>query len=248
MSDDASKTLGGGVRAFLGTGGFLLMMFGGYFIYEHNNLRFGVPMIVGGLPLFILPWAWDRFMARFQASSVPKKLEYLHYEDSELGGAIRDMATYSAWAKWFASQSLAVDNHKPCGASVMMFTASSIVHAALMNGKLVARGRPSGAIEYEKIPTEAWRLIAIHMRPHRASLWHGVVIPCSGVDNQRIAKFLDYDSIVVNSREFESIWRKRDLRYDRFRRKLLKKAKKVGADPEDIKYLNGEMAFRDDRP
>jgi hypothetical protein len=63
MSDDASKTLGGGVRAWLGTSGFLLMMFGGYFIYEHNNLYVGIPMIAGGLPLFILPWAWDRFMA-----------------------------------------------------------------------------------------------------------------------------------------------------------------------------------------
>ena len=73
MSDDASKTLGGGVRAFLGTAGFLLMMFGGYHIYEHNNLRLGIPMVAGGLPLFILPWAWDRLTARFRSSSAPKK-------------------------------------------------------------------------------------------------------------------------------------------------------------------------------
>jgi hypothetical protein len=248
MSDDASKTLGGAVRAWLGTCGFLLMMFGGYFIYEHGNLYVGIPMLAGGLPLFVLPWAWDRVIARFRADPLPKKLKYLHYEDSEIGGAIRDMASYSAWAKWFASQSLAVDNHRPTGASEMMFTASSIVHTALINGKLIARGRPSGAVEYEKIPTEAWRLIAIRMQPHPASLWHGVVIPYSGVDKERIAKLLDYDSIIVNSREFENLWRKRDPRYDRLRQKILKKAKKVGADPEHIKYLNGEMAFRDDHP
>ena len=81
MSDDASKTLGGGVRAFLGTGGFLVMMFGGYFLYDNRNFGIGIPLIAVGLPIFISPWVLDRIIARIRSQLIPKNLEYLPYED-----------------------------------------------------------------------------------------------------------------------------------------------------------------------
>jgi hypothetical protein len=131
------------------------------------------------------------------------------------------MASYSAWAKWYASQHLA-NTLQPISQEHIMLTASSIVLDNLMDGKLLARRRPSGAIEYENISKEAWRLVAIQMKPHPLSLWHGVIIPRGNVDPARIAKLLDYDSIIVNSREFEQLWPTINKHYDNPRQRLLK--------------------------
>jgi hypothetical protein len=54
---------------------------------------------------------WDKMiLLRFRAK--PQRLEYLHYKDSELGSAIRDMAWCSAWARWYAAQHL-FNSEKP---------------------------------------------------------------------------------------------------------------------------------------
>jgi hypothetical protein len=145
---------------------------------------------------------WKRPVIRFarwsRSRSQPEP--YLSDVDSELGSAIRDMATYSAWAKWFASQALAISNHQPVSQSHLMHIASSIVLDALMNGKIFARGRSSSAIEYEDIPREAWRLAAIRMEPDLRTLWRAVLFPRSNVDPERIDRLLGYDSVIVDSR------------------------------------------------
>jgi Fe-S cluster biosynthesis and repair protein YggX len=188
---------------------------------------------------------WMRLARRFAkwSRSRGEAQPYLSDVDAELGSAIRDMATYSAWAKWFASQSLATNNHQHVSQSHLMHMASFIVLDALMNGKLLARGRPSGAIEYEDISREAWRLVGIRMEPHLATLWHSVLFPRSGVSPARIEKLLSYDSIIVDSREFQALWPRSDKPTDKARMRLLKKAKKEGADPEHIEKLSkGSMA------
>jgi hypothetical protein len=81
------------------------------------------------------------------------------------------------------------------------------------------------------------------MKPHRSTLWQGVIIPRSGVDPTRISKLLDYDSIIINSHESQKLWPRSDKKLDDLRKKLLKKAEKAGADPEDVKKLSqGLMA------
>jgi Fe-S cluster biosynthesis and repair protein YggX len=168
---------------------------------------------------------------------------YLSDVDSELGSAIRDMATYSAWAKWFASQSLATNNHQLVRQDDIMNKASSIVLDALMNGKIFARGRPAGAIEYEDIPREAWRLAAIRMESDMRALWRAVIFPRSNVTPTRIQKLLSYDSIIVDSLKFQNVWPRSDKPTDKARVHLLKKATREGADPEHIKKLSeGHMA------
>jgi hypothetical protein len=85
--------------------------------------------------------AWITHKSRLE-SARPAIESYLHDEDSELGSAIRDMATYSAWAKWFASQFLANNNHQPVSQRNLMAIASGEVLSALMDGKILApRGR-----------------------------------------------------------------------------------------------------------
>lgn len=61
---------------------------------------------------------------------------------------------------------------------------------------------------------------------------------------QGFQKTLDYDSIIVNSHEFLAEWPRADKIADKARMRLLKKAKKEGADPEHIKKLRkGRMAI-----
>lgn len=172
------------------------------------------------------------------------KRHYLSDEDTELGTAIHHMAMFSAWAKWFAAQHLALNEHKPISESSMMSTASSLVLDAAMNGKLSMRGRPAGSIQYEAISRETWRLIAIKMEPHPATLWKAVVIPRSNVDQERVQEILEYDSIILSSREFEQLWPRDDRGHDRARMKELKKAKRLGADAQAVEKLaKGNMAI-----
>ena len=172
------------------------------------------------------------------------KRNYLSDEDTELGTAIHYMAMFSAWAKWFAAQHLALNEHKPISESSMMSTASFLVLDAAMNGKLSMRGRPAGSIQYEAISRETWRLIAIKMEPHPATLWKAVVIPRSDVDQERVQEILEYDSIILSSREFEQLWPRDDRGHDRARMKELKKAKRLGADAQAVEKLaKGNMAI-----
>jgi hypothetical protein len=127
-----------------------------------------------------------------------------------------------------------------------MQIAASLVADAATDGKLVVRGRPPDSISYEVIPREAWRLIALVMHPDSRSLWRAVVIP-RGVavslddggklDAQpppRVAHIFDYDSLIVDSRQFEQLWPKRDRETDRARRRLLKKAEDKGVVDRDL--------------
>ena len=137
-----------------------------------------------------------------------------------------------------------VNKHEPISQASMMLTASSLVLDAAMNGKLSMRGRPADSMHYEAISREIWRLIAIRMDRDLVSLWKAVVVPRTDVDPERVKQILGYDSIILNSREFEQLWPRDDKRHDRARMKELKKAKKLGADPQAVEKLaKGSMAI-----
>jgi hypothetical protein len=118
-----------------------------------------------------------------------------------------------------------------------MGTASSIVLEHLMDGKLESRGRPTGGVDYEVIPKETWRLAGLSAREDNRTIWRIVVIPRHQVPPDRIKKLLSYDSIIVNSRNFEALWPASNRKTDAARKRLLKKAKAAGADPVEIKKV-----------
>src|SRR5258707_11465332 len=61
---------------------------------------------------------------------------YLRYEDASFLAAPSVIwLSYSAWAKWFASQHLASNNHQPVAQPTIMNVASSLVLDALVDGK-----------------------------------------------------------------------------------------------------------------
>jgi hypothetical protein len=127
---------------------------------------------------------------------------------------------------------------------VMQIAASEVTDAA-MNGKLEVRGRPPDSISYEVIPREAWRLIALVMRPDLRSLWRCVVIPRGGASvssdgkldtppPSRVAHIFNYDSLIIDSRQFEQLWPKKDRATDRARKRLLKQVKRKGVADHNL--------------
>jgi hypothetical protein len=190
-------------------------------------------ILLGLITLALLVWQWWASRPMPPAAG----LTYLRTEDSELGSAIRDMAWRSAWSRSFAAQQLA-NTLRPIDDRYLMQIASGVALDELMDGKLEARGRPAGAIEYETIPKEAWRLAALEPQQHPMSLWTVKVIPRGGVDTGRIRRLTNYDSIIVNSRQLESLWPSRNKANDAARERLLKKAKKAGVSSVEIEKLS----------
>jgi hypothetical protein len=181
---------------------------------------------------------WPKIFGHPAPSEAKSNLAYLSHEDSQLGPAIRDMAWYSSWGKWYAAQSLATNNHQPINEGTLVSMAAGIVCDALMDGELEARGRLPGETEYQDISKDTWRLAGLISKPHAASLWTVQIIPRRGVDPVRISKLLSYDSILVNSRRFESLWPRKDKKIDAARKRLLKKAREEGADEVEIQKLS----------
>ena len=168
----------------------------------------------------------------------PPSKPYLHHAESELSTAMQDMARRSAWAKWLSAQHLAHNNHQPISEQALLYIVCGVVLDQLVEGTLRAKGRKPTAIEYEPISQAAWRLAALKAEPHPASLWRIKVIPRAKVDPDRISDLLTCDSIMVDSREFESIWPARHHYTDNARRKLLEQARVAGVDPTEIRKLS----------
>lgn len=212
--------------------------------------KFSDCKIQGGLALLALSIIstavavyWNRLLPSWVPFQYISSLKYLHNEEAGLTTAVRDMATYSAWAKWYAAQSLAMNNHQLISQESLMRIAASEFRRALLDGKLNARGRPSNAIEYEPIPRDAWWLVYIEMVRDPATLWRAEIRPPVNVEPQRVSRLLNYDSIVVSAHDVEDLWPKTSWRYDRARKQLLKQAEKAGANPEHIKFLRkGDIA------
>jgi hypothetical protein len=181
-----------------------------------------------------------------QTTGVPAKRDkqdtgaadrYLSSIDEELGSAIKKMVWVSAWGKWFHAQLLANQN-APIDREILegqvMQAAASLVTDATMDGKLEVRGRPPNSITHESIPREAWRLVALHMQPDLRSLWRAMVIPRGGAEimdgklqtqpQSRVAHIFQYDSLIVDSRQFEELWPKKHPATDESRERLLQTA------------------------
>jgi hypothetical protein len=169
-----------------------------------------------------------------------------------LGSAIRSMAWASAWGKWYAAQHLALNEHKSITDWELMGTATHLVLDAVVNGQLEVRGRRPEQLDYESIPATHWRSTAFHMVSDNATIWKLVLIPRGGAEispegevighnkeaTERTDKLNEYDSLIVNSRQFESLWPRKDKQTDAARKRFLKTAKNAGADANEITKLS----------
>lgn len=209
----------------------------------------GAGLMLAGLPMSPAIWKWLR---RGKSATGLASLDYLRDEDAELGSAVRDMVWCSAWGKWFAAQYLATNNHHPVSEESVMQVATGLVLDALMNGRLEARGQKAGQLDYEPIPRTHWRSTALHMIKDNRTIWKIILIPRGGAEiqpdgsvighDQRAVRRTDqlaaYDSLIVSARQFEKLWPRKDKHTDTTRKRLLKTARKAGADPAEIEKLS----------
>ena len=128
---------------------------------------------------------------------------YLSSKDSELSTAIVLMVILSAWGRWYRQQS---SDDSGVGNASTLGAACHLVLDAAMNEKLSLRGRPPGQIEYEPISPLVWRLAALAPQPDNAQFWEVRPVPRYGVDPAQIARLLNYESIIVDSKEFQGLW------------------------------------------
>lgn len=262
MADDASDTFSGGFFNFLVTLGFILPLLGGEEIIRSLvttgptlPLWFDLTLIAAGLPLHQAKAIWKRLRGgKSQIEALP--LQYLSNESAGLGPAIRDMAWLSAWGRWYAAQCLANSPKQAADSREdhVMQMAASLVSQALVDGKLEARGRLPKHIDYETIPATHWYSSAIRMIRDNVALWKMSLLPTGGAEidangfvnarnqaaKERTEQPARYDSIIIRARQFESQWPLQNPRTDAARRKLLKQAKKAGADLAEIAKLSRE--------
>jgi len=123
-----------------------LLLAGDRYFADHGSALQVAGCLAVGLLSILVAVYWERLLPRRWRPKAQPALSYLSNEDSELGGAIRDMAWRSAWGKWFTSQSLANNPLNPPNESLTMNAATHIVLDALTDGSLEVRGRKPGQI------------------------------------------------------------------------------------------------------
>jgi hypothetical protein len=255
MADEASDTVSGGIKGWLGAVGFILPLLGGeevlrWYLGGSGSPRVGGILIVGGLPLYILPSVW-RWIRTPRTASKQQKLEYVRSRDSELGSAIQDMARMSAWGKWYAAQPL-VNNGKPENHENILRIACSIVTDKIVDGELEVRGRLPSEMDYNPIPRTYWRSSALTIIADPVCLWKLVIIPRGGAEIEpdgnviarnpqaaaRTAHITNYDSFLVDGYQFEALWPKKEPRTDKARRRFIWRARWRRLDKNEIRRLS----------
>jgi len=210
------------------------------------------------LSIFVAVY-WDRIISRtWPRYSHQRELQYFDERDPTLGSAIQVMAQNSAWGRWYAAQHL-VNSGVPITEQHLLQTAASIVTDQIVNGGIEVRGRRPERMEYEPIPRTDWRSSALSFVRDPVSLWRLAIFPRGGAEiapdgtiarasnpaaAQRNSQIAGYDSLIVDARQFENVWPKREGLADRYRRRFLRRARKRKLDRTEIQRLSDSPIWR----
>jgi hypothetical protein len=140
--------------------------------------------------------------------------------DVELIHALWHIATGSAWGKWFAAHHLASSGSEIPERSLMT-TAETVFRQRAEDGEIEVRGRRPAQLDYEPIRREHWRLIFVDLEPDPRTLYRTVVKPRSGVELERVAALLEFDSLIVDRKRLNALWPAVDRKLDWARRRLV---------------------------
>jgi hypothetical protein len=159
------------------------------------------------------------------------------------------MIRRSAWSRWFSAQHLTI-SRVPIREDYLLSIASSVVMDKIIDGDLAVRGRLQRQIEYKSIPRTDWRSSALHFVKDPKTLWKMIIIPTGGAEitpegtiahnveaAQRNACLCDYDSLIVDSVQFENLWPAKNELDHSATRKFLRLARRRGLDENEIKRL-----------
>lgn len=206
---------------------------------------YGLPLGIGALALFFFWQGWRTSTQESQASG----LQYLPNRDSELSEAIKRMAVRSAHGRWQAAQRLVISGN-PIDRLTLVHNVTYAVTKELIDGHIEVRGRrPDG--KYDDIPREEWRNAHLYFVADSIQLEKMLILPmgatafgCDGsvesedkAAEQKIEKLREYDSLLVDSAQFEKVFPRRDAEIDKTTKRLLWTAKSNDADVGEIRRL-----------
>jgi hypothetical protein len=244
------------VAVFWGALPFIGILLGGERVSE-GKYHEAAAWLGGAFLSILVAVYWDRLIRRMWPRYNPQpSLSYLSNKDSELGSAIVSMARRSAWGRWFAAQHL-VNSGSAIGMSYLLQIAGSQVMDKILDGDLEVRGRRPGRMDYQTIPRTDWRSSAIHFVSDPISLWRMLIVPRGGVEiapdgtiarasnptaAARTSQLADYDSLLIDAHQFETLWPQKDGPADGPRRKLLRQARRRALDKDEIQRLSDQYS------
>jgi len=265
MADEASNTLGGGIRNYLGTIGFSLPLIGlEEFVRSLVSNQPALPhwasfiLIATGLPFYVAPWAWDRLQRFFAREEATKSLEYLSSRDSDLRSSIITAAWRSAYGRWYAAQIL-VNSGQPIQPRELLRVTADKVLDKIVDGDIEVRGRRPGQMDYETIPRTYWRSTTFYVVDDPIALWRIILCPKGLVEiaqdgsiarasdaasAARTSQLTDYDNLLVDAYQFERLWPTKDRLADKKRRGFLKQARRRKLDSNEIGRLSDPPIWR----
>jgi hypothetical protein len=232
---------------------FILLLVGIERFFDANGSRYEITVcFIGALLSVVIAVYWNKLIPGRFRKEISQSLKYLTSRDTTLGSAIISMAGQSAWGRWYAVQHL-VNTGNPIDEFNLYQIATSVVMPKILDGDLVVRGRRPNPdrLDYEVIPRTDWHSSALHFVRDPISLWRMRVIPTGGAtieadgtirasDNiaaQRTS-LLDYDSLIIDAYQFESLWPQKSKCADKKRRKLLRQARRRGLNKDEIRRLS----------
>jgi hypothetical protein len=253
MADEVAETFGGGLRAYLAAGGFIVMLIGAEILREGGNRWIGIGLILVGLPIFLSAAVWNKCRQWWKRTK-PAELQYLSARDMDLNGAILTAARVSAYGRWFAAQHLVLQGG-PIEPRYLIQVMAGQVMDSMLNGEIEVCGRKPGQMDYEAIPRTHWRSSTFFVIEDKFTLWRVALAPRGGAEisrdgeivrsdhapsTERNAQLRDYDSLIVDAYQFERVFPRNDPLADKKRREFLGQARKRGLDKDEIGRLSKE--------
>lgn len=173
--------------------------------------------------------------SRLQEQTSPR-LAYLDDKNTELSVAVQRMVRRSTWSRWYAAHNYSLSG-KAVDERRMLFLATTLIGTQLVDGTLVVIGRRPGSPYYEIIPPTYWRTTRLHFAADRSRLWKMHLVPPGGISRennkagiagatQGASRLATYESLLINSHQFEKLWPATDRQADKELRKFLKKARR----------------------
>ncbi len=149
--------------------------------------------------------------------------------DTELSTALLLISELSSWMRWQDAQRIG-DGQAALTDDSKINLAENVLRQRLAEGRLSARGRRRGALEYEKIPPDLWKLVYLDIQRDRRTFWRVTMKARDGLEQEAVERVPDYVSLQVSEQRIKELWPAKDNQLDREIALLLERAQTKDSD------------------
>ena len=206
---------------------------------------------VGGIAAFVMlsvelwqtpaakavAWAKSRFGVRVGSTDLPGVQSDaahtgqmgLEETDTEISTALLLITDLSSWMRWQDAQRIG-HGEAALRDDTKMHLAETMFRQRLEEGRLSARGRRRGALEYENIPSNLWKIVYLDIQRDSKTLWRVKMKPRDGLEQEAVERIPDYVSLQVSEQRVKELWPAKDNQLDREIALLLERAQTKDSD------------------